>query len=169
MKIRARQLAFLCCSLVLASAGSESAQAKHSNALPAPRGILREGIWKLDEAKSVQLAPGAQTLWVIKDNSKVLIWVNILTNPEGMVRTASFEGHYGGEPSPVLGTPMTAQLDPAKPGYVATSGSIEGLGPFREECEISMGNRHFVCHGKVTTAEGEKTWLDVFNWTSPSP
>ncbi|MCJ2180957.1 hypothetical protein [Novosphingobium album (ex Hu et al. 2023)] len=133
------------------------------------QGVLPEGIWVLDQAQSVELAPGAQTLWVIKDDGQTLIWVNVARSPSGEVRVTSYSGEYGGAPAPVQGGPMMSSIASPGPGRIHNWGTVEGLGDYSEDCALTEGGKRFICHGKVMTSDGEKTWTDNFQWAGPSP
>ena len=133
------------------------------------QGVLPEGIWVLDQEHSVELMPGAQTLWVIKDDGDELIWVNVARSPSGDVRVTSYSGRYGGDPSPVQGSPMMSSIVSPGPGRIDNFGTIEGMGRYSENCELTDGGKRFICHGKVTTSDGEKQWVDNFEWVARSP
>ena len=132
-------------------------------------GVLPEGIWVLDEERSVELMPGAQTLWIIKDDGEELVWVNVARSPSGDLRVTSYSGRYGGDPSPVQGSPMMSSIVSPGPGRIDNFGTIEGMGTYSENCELADGGKRFICHGKVTTSDGEKQWIDNFEWVAPSP
>jgi hypothetical protein len=143
----------------LAVAAEPSAQAH--------RGVIPEGMWVLNQTRSQTLAPGKQTLWIVKDNGEHVVWVSVNTDPQGMVRVISWDGAYGGPPSPVVGTPMVTQLAAPAPGKLHNFGQITGMGPYSEDCDV--GPKLFVCKGQVMTPEGVRRWTDDFDWVGPSP
>jgi hypothetical protein len=132
-------------------------------------GNIPEGMWVLNRSHSVQLEPANQKLWIIKDDGKRLIWVLVSTDRQGQVRINSWSGAYGGEPTPVMGSPMRSQIVSHAPGTLHNFGEIAGLGPYSEDCEVTHHGRRFVCHGEVTTANGVRRWTDDFDWVAPGP
>jgi hypothetical protein len=128
------------------------------------------GIWRQNAKRSAPLEPGERTLWIIKDDGKHLIWVVVSTTPEGEVRLNAWDGAYDAAPTPVIGTPMSAQITSSEPGVIRTCGVIEGLGPFVEEARVMDGGKRFVAHGHVTTADGRVlSWTEEYDWVAPSP
>ncbi len=130
---------------------------------------LREGIWKLNRARSAQLTPADQTLWVIRDDGKQLAWVIVSIDAQGHLAITSWNGMYGGKPAPVMGADMMSQISSSGPGRIQSRGEIQGLGPFSEECIVMDEGSRFVCHGEVQTREGARKWVDDFEWISGSP
>ncbi|WP_174293045.1 hypothetical protein [Sphingomonas bacterium] len=137
--------------------------------LTARGGVMPEGLWVRNRAKSVEIDPGDDTLWVVKDDGKTSVWVSVATDDKGKISVMSYEGAYGGPPSPVKGTPMTTQIVSRAPGTLHNWGRIDGLGPYVEDCAVDAGQKHFTCDGQVTTTAGVRRWHDDFVWAGPSP
>lgn len=136
----------------------------------ADSGNVPLGIWRQNPERSAPLEPGERTLWIIKDDGKHLIWVLVSTAPTGDVRLNAWTGAYDGEPSPVIGTPMLAQITSPEPGVIRSRGAIEGMGPFEEEARVVDGGKRLVAHGRVTTADGTVlSWTEDYDWIAPSP
>lgn len=153
------------------AAGCQTRSAK-SAAPPsaASGGNLPTGVWRLNRARSEQLTPTDQTLWIVKDDGKHLIWVLVITEPDGTVRLNTWDGPYDAEPRPVGGTPMLAQISSKAAGTLQSRGVIEGLGTFSEDCAVSPDRRRFTCRGEVTGADGAvRRWIDDFDWVSGGP
>ncbi len=155
-----RLAAFVIAGLALSSTAPAAARSK---------GVVPEGVWVLNEAKSVQLMPGRQTLWIVRDDGTKLVWVAVREDPAGEVQVNSWSGTYGGPRAPVTGTPMMSRVRSAAAGHFANEGEIAGIGPYSEECAVDPGGRRLVCHGRVTGANGVRRWTDDFDWVSPSP
>jgi hypothetical protein len=169
-RLHLRLTAKLVCTLICTSmAVSFATRGAERGTVTGSGGNIPEGMWHLNRARSVQLEPADQTLWVIKDDGKHLIWVLVSTDQQGEVRINSWSGAYGGEPAPVMGSPMRSQIVSRAPGTLHNSGEIAGLGSYSEDCEVMQRGRRFVCHGEVTTASGVRRWTDDFDWIAPSP
>ena len=130
---------------------------------------MREGFWVLNLARSKELTPGSQTLWVVKDNGKVLIWVSISKDPAGMVKVISFDGRYNGDAVPVVGTSMVSRVASNAPNKIQNSGQIVGTGPYKEDCTVFPDGKRFTCDGEVEAKDGVHRWHDDFDWVGPSP
>jgi hypothetical protein len=128
------------------------------------------GIWRQNPERSAPLEPGERILWIIKDDGKHLIWVVVLTTPQGEVRLNAWDGAYDAAPKPVFGTPMSAQITSPEAGVIRSRGSIEGMGPFSEEARVMDGGKRFVAHGQVTTADGRVlSWTEDYDWIATAP
>jgi hypothetical protein len=132
-------------------------------------GIIPEGIWVLDEARSRMLAPASVTLWIIRDDGERLVWVVVETNQAAEISIKSFDGRYGGEPTVVRGSEFIVSLSSPGPRTVRVEGEIPNLGPFSETDVISEDGRQMRVTGEVQTAEGPKSWYEEFNWHGPTP
>jgi hypothetical protein len=131
------------------------------------RGIIPEGIWVLDEARSRKLVPGSVTLWIVRDDGERLIWVAVEKNSAGEISIKTFDGAYGGEPAIVQGTGFVVSLSSPAPRTARVDGEIPGMGPFSETDEVSEDGRQMRVNGEVRTADGVKTWYEEFNWLGP--
>ena len=132
-------------------------------------GIVPEGIWVLDQARSKKLMPSSHTLWVIKDDGEELVWVSVETGQDGIDKITSWSGRYGGEPTTVTGSGFVAGLRSLGPNTMETFGEIPDMGPFTERCEVDPSGTSMTCNGQVRTEDGLVTWLEVFELASPSP
>ena len=137
--------------------------------LTAHGGVMPEGLWVLNQARSIELVPGKQTLWIVKDDGKNTVWVSVSTDDQGRARVSSFDAAYGGPPAPVTGSPMLSQVVSRAPGTLHNFGRIAGLGPYAEDCAVDPAQKHFTCDGEVTTSAGVRRWHDDFDWVGPSP
>lgn len=140
-----------------------------SAALPPARGIIREGLWIMDEARSRKLEPAALTLWVIRDDGDQLAWVSVETNPAGKITVGAFDGRYGGEPVTVQGNGFVVTLTSPAPDTVKVHGEVPGMGPFEETSVLSDNSTRMIVNGKVQTPDGVKDWYEEFNWHGASP
>ena len=131
------------------------------------RGIIPEGIWVLDEARSRMLAPASVILWIIRDDGERLVWVVVETKAKGDISIKSFDGGYGGEPSVVTGSGFVVSLSSPAPRTVRVEGEIPGMGPFHETDVISEDGRQMCVNGEVQAADGVKSWYEEFNWRGP--
>lgn len=127
-------------------------------------GIIPEGIWVLDEARSRMLMPASVTLWVIRDDGERLVWVVAETDDAGDISIKSFNGRYGGEPSLVSGSGFLVSLSSPAPRTVRVDGEIPDMGHFHEVDTISEDGRQMRVDGEVHTADGVKSWYEEFNW-----
>ena len=132
-------------------------------------GNIPQGLWVLNTARSRELAPGDQTLWVIKDDGESMVWVGVATDPQHRVRVNSWDGTYGGPPAPVVGSDMVSQITSSAPGTMHNAGEIKGLGKYHEDCVVSQAGKRMICHGEVASAKGVLTWKDDFDWMADSP
>ena len=132
-------------------------------------GIVPEGIWVLDQARSQKLVPSSHTLWVVKDDGEELVWVSVETGEDGTDKITSWTGRYGGEPTTVTGSGFVAGLRALGPNTMETYGEIPDMGPFTERCEVDSSGTSMICNGQVETEDGVVTWLEVFDLHSPSP
>jgi hypothetical protein len=133
------------------------------------RGVIPEGIWVLDEARSRKLTPGSVTLWIIRDDGERLVWVVVETNAEGQISIKSFDGRYGGDPAVVLGSEFIVSLSSPAPRTVRVDGEIPGMGPFHETDVVSEDGRQMRVNGEVAASDGVKSWYEEFNWVGPMP
>jgi hypothetical protein len=131
------------------------------------RGIIPEGIWILDEARSRKLTPGAVTLWIVRDDGERLTWVAAEKNGTGEISIKTFDGAYGGEPAIVHGSGFVVSLSSPAPRTARVDGEIPDMGPFSETDEVSENGRQMRVNGEVRTADGVKTWYEEFNWLGP--
>jgi hypothetical protein len=160
----------LCAALIISLTGCTGAATRSGPPAAASGGNIPLGMWKLNRQRSSQLEPVDQVLWIVKDNGRFLIWVLVSTDAQGMVRVNTWDGPYDGEPARVVGTPMMSQISSGSPGTLQSRGTIEGVGPFTEDCTVTAGGRRFLCHGEVTSSDGTvRRWVDDFDWVSPSP
>ena|SRR5438270_12233860 len=130
-------------------------------------GIISEGIWVLDEARSRMLVPASVTLWIVRDDGEQLVWVVVETNKAGEISIKSFDGRYGGEPSVVSGSGFVVTLSSPAPRTVRVDGEIPGMGPFSETDVVSEDGRQMRVNGEVQTVDGVKSWYEEFNWRGP--
>src|SRR5438045_6276799 len=133
------------------------------------RGIIPEGIWVLDEARSRMLVPASVTLWVVRDDGERLIWVVVEKNSAGEISIKSFDGGYGGEPAIVHGSGFVVSLSSPAPRTVRIDGEIPDMGPFSETDVVSEDGRQMRVNGEVQAADGVKSWYEEFNWRRPAP
>jgi hypothetical protein len=132
------------------------------------RGIIPEGIWVLDGARSRMLVPTASvTLWVIRDDGQQLVWVIVETSEAGEIAIKSFDGRYGGEPAVVHGSGFVVSLSAPAPRTVRVDGEIPEMGPFHELDVVSEDGRQMCVNGEVQTPGGAKSWYEEFNWHGP--
>ena len=132
-------------------------------------GNMREGLWVLNQARSKELSPGDQTLWIIKDDGKQLVWVSVIKDAQGRVKVSSFDGPYNGDAVAVVGTGMMSRLSSTSPGTIHNEGEIPGVGAYREDCTVRGEGKRFTCEGQVKAKDGVHPWHDDFDWVSPSP
>ena len=132
-------------------------------------GIVPEGIWVLDEARSRKLTPGSVTLWIIRDDGERLIWVAVDTDVAGEISIKSFDGRYGGEPAVVSGSGFVVSLTSPGPRTVRVEGEIPNMGPFSETDVISEDGRQMRVNGEVRIGDEVKEWYEEFNWQGPIP
>lgn len=133
------------------------------------RGIIPEGIWILDEARSRMLVPASVILWIIRDDGERLVWVVVETNAKGDISIKSFDGAYGGEPAVVSGSGFVASLSSPAPRTVRVEGEIPGMGPFKETDVISADGHRMCVNGEVEAGDEVKSWYEEFNWQGPIP
>lgn len=127
-------------------------------------GIVPEGIWILDEARSRKLTPGAVTLWIVRDDGERLVWVAVETSPAGEISIKTFDGAYDGPPAAVQGSGFVVSLTSPGLRTVRVDGEIPDMGPFHELDVISEDGRQMRVNGEVQTATGTMTWYEEFNW-----
>jgi hypothetical protein len=132
-------------------------------------GIVPEGIWVLDEARSRKLEPGRVILWIIRDDGERLVWVAVDTNEAGEISIKSFDGQYGGEPAVVSGSGFVVSLTSPGPRTVRVEGEIPNMGPFSETDVISEDGRQMRVNGEVRIGDEVKEWYEEFNWQGPIP
>jgi len=132
-------------------------------------GIIPEGLWILDEARSQMLVPASVTLWIIRDDGERLIWVVVETNASGEVAVKTFDGIYGGPPAVVQGSGFIVSLSSPAPRTTRVQGEIPNMGPFSETDVVSADGRQMRVDGEVHTPEGVKSWYEEFNWRGPMP
>lgn len=130
-------------------------------------GIIPEGIWVLDEARSRMLEPASVTLWVVRDDGERLVWVVVETKAAGEVSIKSFDGRYGGEPAIVQGSGFVASVSSPEPRTVRVDGEIPNMGPFSETDVISEDGRQMRVTGEVRIGNEVKSWYEEFNWHGP--
>jgi hypothetical protein len=133
------------------------------------RGVIPEGIWILDEARSRMLVPASVTLWIIRDDGERLIWVVVETSASGAVAVKTFDGAYDGPPAVVHGSGFIVSLSSPAPRTARVQGEIPNLGPFSETDIVSEDGRQMRVHGEVHTAGAVKSWYEEFNWHGPMP
>lgn len=136
---------------------------------PAPHGIVPQGIWVLNPGRSHSLNPGRQTLWVVKDDGRHLVWVSVIIDDQHRVQIVSYDGAYGGSPAPVVGSPMTTQIVATGPASLHNFGTIVGVGDYSEDCRVSQDRTRFRCEGQVQTTSGARPYMDDFDWFANSP
>ena len=132
------------------------------------RGIIPEGMWVMDEARSRKLVAAALTLWVVRDDGERLIWVSVETEHTGKVSVNAFDGRYGGEPVTVQGNGFVVSLTTPTPRTVRVTGDIPGMGPFEETSVISADERLMEVDGQVNANGEVKRWYELFEWQGPS-
>jgi hypothetical protein len=132
-------------------------------------GVIPEGIWILDEARSRKLVPGSVTLWIVRDDGERLIWVGVETNAGGEVSIKTFDGRYGGEPAIVHGSDFVVSLSSPAPGTMYVEGEIPNMGPFHETTIVSSDGRQMRVNGEVRADDEVKHWYEEFNWQGPTP
>src|SRR5260221_13701107 len=130
-------------------------------------GIIPEGIWVLDEARSQMLTPASVTLWIIRDDGERLVWVVVETNEAGEIAIKSFDGAYSGEPAIVHGSGFAVSLSSPTPRTVRVDGEIPSMGPFSETDVGSEEGRQMPVHGEVRVGDEVKCWYEEFNWLGP--
>ena len=131
------------------------------------KGVIPEGIWRLNVARSRKLNPAEHVLWIVRDDGRELAFVSIEVDAAREVKLSSWKGEYGGDPVEVTGTGMMAQVTSSRRGEIVTSGSMPGVGEFVERGEVLDGGRRLLCRGEVTTADGVLTYVEDFDWVSP--
>src|SRR5438270_8262078 len=131
-------------------------------------GIIPEGIWVLDAARSRMLVPAASIiLWIVRDDGEQLVWVVVETSEAGEISIKNFDGRYGGEPAVVHGSGFVVSLSSPAPRTVRVDGEIPDMGPFHEIDSISEDGTQMRVNGEVQTADGAKSWYEEFNWLGP--
>lgn len=128
------------------------------------------GLWRQNPERSQPLEAGERLLWIIKDDGKHLMWVTVMTTPQGAVKLNAWDGAYDVEPKAVFGAPMLAQITSPEPGAIKTSGTIEGMGSFCEEAKVIDGGKRFLARGQLTTADGSVlSWVEDYDWIRATP
>lgn len=133
------------------------------------KGVVPEGVWKLNVARSRKLRPAEHTLWIVRDDGHQLAWVSVEVEPDGKIHLSTWDGFYNGDPVEVTGLGMMARIASSEPGRMVTTGHAPGLGDFVEHAELLDGGRRFLCRGEVQTADGLLTYVEDFDWVSPGP
>jgi hypothetical protein len=133
------------------------------------KGVIPEGIWRLNVGRSRKLNPAEHVLWIVRDDGRELAFVSIEVDAAREVKLSSWKGEYGGGPVEVTGTGMKAQVESSRRGEIVTSGSMPGVGDFVERGEVLEGGRRLLCTGEVSTPDGVLTYVEDFDWISPSP
>jgi hypothetical protein len=133
------------------------------------RGVIPEGMWVLNAARSRKLRPGAHVLWIVHDDGDRLAWVSVETDPEGAVTLSTWQGNYNGESVEVTGTGMMALIRSSRRGEMVISGLVPDLGEFVERAEVVDDGRRLLCHGEIITADGLLTYVEDFDWVSAGP
>jgi hypothetical protein len=133
------------------------------------KGVIPEGIWRMNVARSRKLNPAEHVLWIVRDDGRELAFVSIEVDAAREVKLSSWKGEYGGGPVEVTGTGMRAQVASSRRGEIVTSGSMPGVGDFVERGEVLEEGRRLLCHGEVRTPEGLLTYVEDFDWISPGP
>lgn len=152
--------------MALAVIGLSPAQADQ----PAPgAGIIPQGVWVLNLDRSKPLNKGRQTLWLIKDDGKHQVWTSVFIDDQHRALVVSYDGAYGGPPSPVTGTPMTTQIVATGANTLHNFGKIEGQGNYSENCTVSADRKRFRCEGRIETPQGVKVYVDDFDWYGENP
>jgi hypothetical protein len=139
---------------------------------PAPdvaKGVIPEGIWRMNVARSRKLNPAEHVLWIVRDDGRELAFVSIEVDAAREVKLSSWKGEYGGGPVEVTGTGMMAQVESSRTGEIVTSGSMPGVGDFVERGEVLEEGKRLLCQGEVRTPEGLLTYVEDFDWIMPSP
>ncbi len=133
----------------------------------APAGVIPEGLWVMDRAKSRPFMAESHSLWFVKDDGKHLIWVSVETDRNGETHVTSWSGEYGGKPVPVQGNDFVGTLTSPAPGTMRNSGELKGKGTYVETCTLIDDSKRLRCNG--STDDGKTTWLEEFVWVGPSP
>ncbi len=154
---------------LIAMVGAIAAPVARADAAAERHGNIPEGLWVLNQQRSKELTPGNQTLWMVKDDGKNVVWVSVLTDAQHRVRVSSWDGAYDGDAVAVVGSGMMAKVTSNSPGTIHNFGEIPGVGPYSEDCKVLAGGKNFVCDGQVVAADGVKRWHDDFDWVAPSP
>ena len=132
------------------------------------KGVIPEGIWRMNVARSRKLNPAEHVLWIVRDDGRELAFVSIEVDAAREVKMSSWKGEYGGGPVEVAGTGMMAQVTSSRKGEIEISGSMPGLGDFVERGEVLDGGRRLLCTGEVRTADGLLTYVEDFDWIAPN-
>jgi hypothetical protein len=132
------------------------------------KGVIPEGIWRMNAARSRKLHPADHVLWILRDDGRELAFVTIEIDPERNLKLCTWKGEYGGDPVEVTGTGMMAQVKSSRRGEIVTTGSMPDVGDFVERGEVLDGGRRLLCHGEVSTPDGVLTYVEDFDWISPS-
>ena len=132
-------------------------------------GVVPQGFWVLNQARSRSLNPGRQTLWIVKDDGRHLVWTSVVIDDQHRALIVSFDGGYGGPPAPVVGTPMTTRIERRGRGELHNEGAIAGMGNYSEDCRVTADKKRFRCEGRVMTKDGPRDYVDDFDWAGESP
>lgn len=133
------------------------------------QGIIPEGIWVMNPARSQRLVAGAHTLWIVKDDGVELIFASVETDSAGAIKLTSWQGRYDGPPAEVVGSGMMAQLTTPAPGEMLITGDIPGMGRFSEHCVLASDRKRLRCTGLIETVDGPVGYVDDFDWFSATP
>jgi len=133
------------------------------------QGIIPEGIWVMNPARSQRLVAGAHTLWIVKDDGVELIFASVETDSAGAIKLTSWQGRYDGPPAEVVGSGMMAQLTTPAPGEMLITGDIPGMGRFSEHCVLASDRKRLRCTGRIETGDGPVGYVDDFDWFSATP
>lgn len=132
-------------------------------------GNMPEGFWVLNQERSERKNPGSHTLWVFEDDGNRLAWVSVEADPQGNIKVTSWDGLYGGEPVEVRGAGMLAQVNSPLKGRIITSGELEGVGRFSEDCSVASDERKMRCTFTLFSESGQQSHVDEFDWVSSGP
>lgn len=131
--------------------------------------LIPEGLWVMIPERSKRLVPGTHTLWIVKNDGKVLMFASVETDVVGAVKFTSWQGEYDGPPVEVIGSGMMASLTAPAAGQMLITGEIPEMGPFSEHCIWSPESNTLVCRGRVETPDGQIEYLDDFDYFGPTP
>lgn len=132
-------------------------------------GIVPEGLWVLNVARSRKLKPAEHLLWIVRDDGRQLSWVSIERSADQALTITSWQGEYNGPPVEVTGMGAIARVTSGDAGEMTSSGSMPGLGEFVERAQVLDDGKRLLCHGEVTSADGVLTYVEDFDWVGAVP
>jgi hypothetical protein len=133
---------------------------------------IREGMWTLNQGRSVLPTPRRQILWVVESSTDTFVFVIAHVETDGGISIVSWVGRYDGVERPVAGADEALGVTRGEAGTFRIAGHRGSGESFEERCMQNYSRSVLRCEGLVHSKDSSRTtdhYVEDYDWRNKNP